>query len=270
MNYMSPIIIIGMHRSGTSMFSRLLSACGIYLGRDLSINAESKYFQNLNRNILTEAGGRWCDILIPIKKMESVEFINRQVTHLDKKLFQQKGVFSFFSELQRLKLFFGHNPRNWGWKDPRNSITLPIWLKIFPNARVIQVIRNGIDVAISLHRRQLKYSTTDKDYCKGCQSFIYCFELWEQYLRACNENKKSVPPERYLEINYEALLQTPKENLITALDFLNCEISDRKLENLISEMINHSRLDNNLFRQQYQTEIANLSANPLMVQLGYG
>jgi hypothetical protein len=42
----------------------------------------------------------------------------------------------------------------WGWKDPRNSITLPVWLKLFPDARVIHIVRNGVDVAESLYRRQ--------------------------------------------------------------------------------------------------------------------
>ncbi len=30
----------------------------------------------------------------------------------------------------------------WGWKDPRNTFTLPMWLSIFPKARVLHVLRN--------------------------------------------------------------------------------------------------------------------------------
>src|SRR5581483_8650130 len=44
--------------------------------------------------------------------------------------------------------------RAWGWKDPSNTITLPIWLKLFPHARLIHVVRNGVDIADSLYRRQ--------------------------------------------------------------------------------------------------------------------
>jgi hypothetical protein len=29
----------------------------------------------------------------------------------------------------------------WGWKDPRNSLTLPFWLQVFPGARVLIVHR---------------------------------------------------------------------------------------------------------------------------------
>ncbi|MFB6261703.1 MAG: sulfotransferase, partial [Thiohalorhabdaceae bacterium] len=42
-------------------------------------------------------------------------------------------------------------PRSyWGWKDPRNTFTLPLWLELFPEARVINVERHGVDVAESL------------------------------------------------------------------------------------------------------------------------
>ena len=28
-------------------------------------------------------------------------------------------------------------PFPWGWKDPRNSITLPLWLRLYPEAKII-------------------------------------------------------------------------------------------------------------------------------------
>jgi hypothetical protein len=42
----------------------------------------------------------------------------------------------------------------WGWKEPRNTFTLPLWLDIFPKARIIHIYRNGIDVAKSLAKRE--------------------------------------------------------------------------------------------------------------------
>ena len=44
----------------------------------------------------------------------------------------------------------------WGWKDPRNTFLLPLWRDIFPEAKVIHVIRNGVDVAASLLTREEK------------------------------------------------------------------------------------------------------------------
>ena len=53
----SPVIIIGMHRSGTSMLTRQLHALGIHMGKDLTINAEARCFQELNRGLLAAGGG---------------------------------------------------------------------------------------------------------------------------------------------------------------------------------------------------------------------
>jgi GT2 family glycosyltransferase/SAM-dependent methyltransferase len=43
--------------------------------------------------------------------------------------------------------------RQWGWKDPRNSLTLPFWKLRFPALRCVVCLRNPVDVALSLQRR---------------------------------------------------------------------------------------------------------------------
>src|SRR5213078_1316124 len=46
--------------------------------------------------------------------------------------------------------------RPWGWKDPRTVFTLPLWLQLFPKAKIINIVRNGVDVASSLSVREQK------------------------------------------------------------------------------------------------------------------
>jgi hypothetical protein len=41
----------------------------------------------------------------------------------------------------------------WGWKDPRNSITMPFWRSLLPDAKVVICVRNPAEVAASLSRR---------------------------------------------------------------------------------------------------------------------
>jgi hypothetical protein len=52
----------------------------------------------------------------------------------------------------------------WGWKDPRSTFTLPLWLCLFPNAKIINIKRHGVDVAQSLRVRGWKgfLATTEK------------------------------------------------------------------------------------------------------------
>ncbi len=54
-----PIVVVGMHRSGTSLVSRLLDKLGILMGRDLQEDHESKFFIGLNKWIYANAGADW-------------------------------------------------------------------------------------------------------------------------------------------------------------------------------------------------------------------
>ena len=41
----------------------------------------------------------------------------------------------------------------WGWKDPRNCLTLPFWQSLLPHLKTIIIIRNPLEVAYSMHKR---------------------------------------------------------------------------------------------------------------------
>jgi hypothetical protein len=113
-----------------------------------------------------------------------------------------------------------------GWKDPRNTFTLPVWKRVFPNLRAIHIVRHGVDVAASLSRRHaqaLRAATGDavppaltviRDHALGVLSsrrgwtVEEALTMWEQYVeKACEE---SAPlGEHALEIRYEDLLTQP-------------------------------------------------------------
>jgi len=60
-----------------------------------------------------------------------------------------------FGSLHRgyLSLAPSKQPAAWGWKDPRTSLTLSLWLKVFPDARILHVRRNADDIVDSLIKR---------------------------------------------------------------------------------------------------------------------
>ena len=47
---------------------------------------------------------------------------------------------------------FGAAPL-WSWKNPRTCLTLPFWQRLLPSMRYVICLRNPIDVARSLRRR---------------------------------------------------------------------------------------------------------------------
>lgn len=150
-----PVIVIGMHRSGTSMVMRLLARLGLFTGWELDANAEAVFFVLRNEAILHAQGGRWDDPS-PIDRLLAEPRLRERLRDAMRRELDSPATISYLGPLRFLRwrslqrLSFA-----WGWKDPRNTLLLPLWLEIFPDARVVHVVRNGIDVALSLaHREQ--------------------------------------------------------------------------------------------------------------------
>ena len=186
-----PVIVLGMHRSGTSMFTSILQRCGIFMGNDLSSNRESYTFTHFNEKLLNNAGATWyrpksietSDMSFDTKEF-GIQFLNYRRQAVD-----------------ALKYMAG---RSWGWKDPRNTFTLPYWLHYFPEARVIHVYRNGTDVSRSLHKRNASLQGSDR--LPELDDISYCFKLWETYIEEAERAGEKLK-NRYMAVQYEALLQ---------------------------------------------------------------
>lgn len=148
-----PIIITGMHRSGTSMIADMLRCLGLYTGWEIEENAEAVFFLKRNEKLLNICGGSWENPSV-VKNLLDKPLLRESIA---KKLMKEMNSFHFISFMGP-KIFAGpKHVKNidfpWGWKDPRNIYLLPLWLDIFPKAKVIHVCRNGIDVACSLRNR---------------------------------------------------------------------------------------------------------------------
>lgn len=140
------ICILGMHRSGTSLVSRILNLLGVYLGpsQSISITGEDNpkgYWEHhpialLNDEILARFGGAWdrppefppgwqCDA-----ELEELRERARRLVRDD-----------FSSQVM------------WGWKDPRTCLTLPFWQELVHGLRYVICVRNPSAVIASLARR---------------------------------------------------------------------------------------------------------------------
>ena len=58
----------------------------------------------------------------------------------------------------------------WGWKDPRNSLTLPFWQDLLPGLKTLIIVRNPLEVAYSMRER-------------NGTSYAFGLRLWEIYNR---------------------------------------------------------------------------------------
>jgi hypothetical protein len=148
MSHSRAIIVLGMHRSGTSAFARGMAALGVYLG-DNFLDAqednptgywEDKGIFDLNERVLAAMGLNWTDAaLIDDKswKLEAVQALRIEATdYLGNKLAIRPV---------------------WGFKDPRTIRLLPFWRSVFEELgaddRYLIAIRNPLSVAASLAYR---------------------------------------------------------------------------------------------------------------------
>jgi hypothetical protein len=139
------VCIAGMHRTGTSMVARLLNRCGVHLGpaRELVPAGpdnpegfwENVHFVGLNDMVLAVLGGTWDAPPDFPRGWEG----HRELEEL------RAAARALLARFERRPL--------WGWKDPRNSLTLPFWRQLRPGLRVVVCVRNPLEVARSLERR---------------------------------------------------------------------------------------------------------------------
>ena len=139
-----------MHRSGTSLVSRILDQSGVMMGKDLQDDHESLFFIGLNEWIYENAGASWerpavlSELTGHDQAMEAVrEYVTKRVSSRGSKAYSGRSLKKGLFEMDGM----------WGWKDPRNGPSLPVWKSIWPEMKIVHVTRHGVDVASSLKIR---------------------------------------------------------------------------------------------------------------------
>lgn len=208
-----PVCIAGMHRSGTSTVAQLLYRLGLYLGREEDLFApgpsnpegfwENKHFVHVNEEILETHGGGW----------DLPPSLEPGWQHHEKLDSQRDRARRLVEEYQA--------NRYWGWKDPRSSLTLPFWLELMPDARIVVCLRNPVEVALSLQKR-------------GMASLPFGLNLWRRYNESLLE---SMPEGRYIVTHYEAYFHRPQNELRRLLRFLGMPASDQLVAQVRSRVI---------------------------------
>ena len=243
----NPTIVVGMHSSGTTLLSRTLSQVGVLMGEDqVTATGESIFFQNLNQRLLSEAGASW---FRPDPFLEAVDHWDSStpaVQSLRTACLTRKS--RRFLGRQRWEEYGSlfNQPYHWGWKDPRNCLTLPLWLRIFPEAKVILLIRNGIDVSESLVNREQRF--LERRWWR-CGRFLFramtlrnpfanpvtgfgrheMFGLWRRYLDAALNTVSALDGRRLLILRFEDLVSSPETHLRHLVEFVGLDFDQAKV-----------------------------------------
>ncbi|MGM0452722.1 MAG: sulfotransferase [Thermodesulfobacteriota bacterium] len=248
----SPLILVGTHRSGTTMVAGVLDRLGVFMGRRKDENNEALFFRDLNRWMLNSVHAHWdyprpFPGLLADRKLREVYVQYVRILLRSPRLIAYTGVKNYirYGPPDRWKFL-------WGWKDPRNTFTLPLWLEIFGGARIVHVRRHGVDVAKSLvarneksrkkgiarfdrwRRYPLMYRLRPK---KGgfvpsirCNTLEGAFEIWRQYMTRAEEVLENINVP-VLDLCYEQILSQPEIELEKVLRFCGCwHLQDRIAE----------------------------------------
>ncbi|HEY7002121.1 MAG TPA: glycosyltransferase [Candidatus Udaeobacter sp.] len=210
------ICIAGAHRSGTSMLTRLLHACGLYLGPKDELMPpqadnpdgfwEHLGFVALNDELLNQLGGAWD---LPPKSDENF-------THARLDPLRMKA---------RLLIERFNSERLWGWKDPRNSLTLPFWQRLLPGVKTLIVVRNPLEVAYSMKER-------------NGTSYSFGLRLWELYNRRLLDTASE---QHRLVTHYDSFFENAETELQRIANFIGLSDAEvRDAASLVSTRRRHT------------------------------
>jgi Sulfotransferase family len=233
-----PVAIAGMHRSGSSLVARLLHLCGLDLGpEDRLMPAandnpegfwESLPFVHINDCVIGEFGGWWDRPSQPLPGWECAPLLDcRREQARD--LPGQLGL-----------------TEPWGWKDPRNSLTIPFWLNIWPDLRVVVCVRNPLEVANSLLQRDRF-------------PFGKSLKLWhEYYQRLVN----SAPTSALIVTHFDSFFIDPIAELTRLVEFLRLPADRGQIASACAAVVTglrHSQLGaNDLVKSATSIELQRL------------
>ncbi len=249
---LSPIIVTGAFHSGTSAVALLLIKNGICMGTQLNYAYDEQ-------DISTGIPG--VGPFMGLSELITRYYPDRQHHIAETELLLLRD---YFLRLIASKVAY---PR-WGWKAPPNIFLMPMLSRVFPEAKFIQIVRDGRDVALSPHSefpnsdfgRLIYFDRTDIQEWQGipltaelgkgmgsnkfdpppglveCSLFAY---LWQK-MSLLGAKYGETLGNRFLLIRYEDLCLEPEKTVARIADFLNVPL-DHKVIHLKKDRIHKFR-----------------------------
>jgi len=226
------LLVMGMHRSGTSAMTRLLNLMGAHLGDNIippkeGINSkgfwEYQEVVSFNESLLASLGLTWYDVYsTPAKEWWRSPLIQEKKPEL------KSILLSLVSEEHNLYVI----------KDPRLCLTYPLWDEVISELgwehHCFMVTRDPREVALSLLKRE--GFSIDTSYL-----------LWKRYFQAAISALNYAP---HLILPYNTLISNPvltAELIATNLPELQANFEDKDQTEIESEidrgLKHHSAMD---------------------------
>lgn len=204
----TPLIVCGFHHSGTRLLGQVLEAIGVFQHVN-SRTHEWTYIQELNTLMLPG----WMD-------PEAIERFD--VDQAPQVIDKPRLAFRLASDS-----YTGAAP--WGQKDPRNSVTAEAWLRAFPKARIVNIVRDPMDVLGTLPKDYAPFSPGGE---VPQQAPAFWAQLW---IASLEKTRRAMDRAQYaVEVRFEDLCNQPArvaQDIVDALS-LDCSVSPQDFDAL--------------------------------------
>ena len=200
-----PVIIIGAHRSGTTATARALELLGLQIGQRLDSHHESKGVQRLHEEYLRKAGAAWHHpepflalIATTAGERDGVKYLRSKTQGEFAPIFGYRN--NPVGWWRRIRVRRG---AAWGWKEPRTTLFASCWLQMFPEARLVEVVRHPLAVALSIREREMKFRDAGDPPTPDLDQLDYCLRLALTYVSA--GERLAGRTQRYRRVHFEAM-----------------------------------------------------------------
>ena len=203
------------------MLTRMMEELGLFVGRDLQGDHESKLIIAVNNHYINKTGGSWDAPHYPGDTDIETNYVAR----------------AFDASFEGIKAAFGPMTGFWGLKDPRMVITLPMWLKIFEDPKIIYIKRSPADIAHSLSSRHQELVAkgvfpAKGDFKKGrikftqrCGSFEGALDFALEQIAFVDSMIEGGTLKGHLEFGYDELVHDPLFQLSRVSRYLGREFA---------------------------------------------
>lgn len=214
-------VVLGMHKSGTTLVSQLLHHSSINMG------------ENLERGVSYDQGNQY--------ERESTWRLNEEILNAQTRRsidIRLPGSLQLTPE-QRLRMHQiidegNHQYVDWGFKDPRTCLLYPLWAEALPEHKLIIVYRDPAEPWPRYRPRHTRNRYREP------------FLAWKYLKSWCVHNQRILDylhttTQEYLVLEYQALVTTQTE-FDRLQQFVNRELVDRRKPGLYRNRAKNYRL----------------------------
>lgn len=213
-----PLVVAGMHRSGTSLVASLAQAAGVDVGERLLEPEPANplgYFEDLGFLSLQQ---RMLTDSTPADDGGHRDWGWTESERLD------RGRFSLYrEEATALIDARRRTDRPWGWKDPRTTLALDFWDELLGDAFYLLVYRYPWDVADSMQRLKAEVFLRNPEYA---------YRIWAFYNRRLLDFRRR-HPERSLLISVNTLMRRPERFRSLLAERLGLDLPEERLQEIV-------------------------------------